>query len=568
MDPTPFAATITDRWEKYWLDRFPCDAPSGVPYPYAPINIFLEDAARRFPNHPACTLYGKKTSFAELDLQARRLARGLSELGARPGRFVGILLPNIPEYLAALQATWLTGATVLQLSPLMVAEEIAHWLKLTGCHIVVTLDLLAPAVTGSLNGNGPLEHVVIATLVKRIAMWKSLLYRVERVRRNGTLRMREDAHRHHFDHLLAHEPIADIPAIIPNDDVAVLCPTGGTTDSPKAVMLTHHNLVANAMQLRHWAGGGDATEGVLGVLPFFHAYGLMVSVLTSWVRGSTIHLHPRFEAAATVDILERERPALVPAVPAVLNALTRVMMHKPSKYDLSFVRAVISGASPLDNATREAFDRFFPQNVVEGYGLSEASPVTHVNPTGVGNRPGTIGLPVVDTLAKIVDPENGKDELPPGEVGELAVRGPQVMKGYYKNPQATDAVIRDGWLYTGDMAKRDANNYYTIVDRKKDIIKTSGFLVYPGEVEEVLRRHPAIAEVAVIGIPDAERGEVVKAMVVPKNGKFDKSQLDSYCKEHLGKHKRPREVEILRELPKNFLGKVMRRKLREMSTNS
>jgi long-chain acyl-CoA synthetase len=556
------AGSATGRWEDHWREKYPCEAPSGTPYPQVSLSTLLDDAACRFPDHPACTLYGVPTRYVDLQAQAQRLARALWEMGARPGRFVGMLLPNIPEYLAAMQATWLTGATVLQLSPLMVAEEVAHWLEITGCHIVVTLDLLAPAVTGCLH-NGPLEHLVVASLARRMAMWKSFLYRIERVRRNGSLRMRENEHRHHFDHLLNREPLLEGPAVNPTDDVAVLCPTGGTTSNPKAVMLSHSNLIANAMQLRHWCGGQDATEGVLGVLPFFHSYGLSVSLLTTWAQAGTIHLHPRFEAAATVNILKREKVALVPAVPAILNALNRVLLQKPNGHDLSFIRAIISGASALDPATRETFESFYPQNLVEGYGLTEASPVTHVNPTGVGNRPGTIGPPLVDTEAKIVDSENGTEELPPGEVGELLVRGPQVMKGYYKNPEATARVLRDGWLHTGDMAKRDANNYFTIVDRKKDIIKTSGFLVYPAEVEETLRRFPGIAEAAVIGVPDQERGELVKAIVVPSNGKLDLARLDSYCKEHLGKQKRPREFQIVSELPKNFLGKVMRRKLRE-----
>src|ERR1051326_17319 len=213
MSPMPAQAANTDRWERNWLERFPCDAPSGVPYPYAPVSVLFEEAARRFPDYPACTLYGRRTSYGALDDQARRLASALAEMGARPGRFVGILLPNIPEYLSALQATWLTGATVLQLSPLMVAEEIDHWLRMTGCHIVVTLDLLAPAVAPSMSEGGPLEHVVIATLVKRVAMWKSLLYRVERMRRNGKLRLREDAHHHHFESALEHEPFAETPTI-------------------------------------------------------------------------------------------------------------------------------------------------------------------------------------------------------------------------------------------------------------------------------------------------------------------------------------------------------------------
>jgi long-chain acyl-CoA synthetase len=551
---------VRDSWKQSWLGAYPCDAPSGVPYPRVPLYEILRRAAARYPDHPACTLYNKSMTFGELDEQSRRLARSLIEMGAGPGRHVGLLLPNIPEYLTALQAVWLTGATALQLSPLMVAEEVGHWLEAADCRIVVTLDLLAPAVTGSLR-RGPLEHVILTSLAKRIAMWRGMLYRIERLRRNGYFRVPNNAHEHRFEDQLLVEPMAAPVELDPAEAVAVLAPTGGTTDSPKAVMLTHRNLVCNAMQLRNWLGGEDGQDGVLAVLPFFHSYGLCVSLLAAWASGSTMHLYPRFETKAVLNLIETRKPAVVPAVPAMLAALNNVM--RGSRRDLSFVRTVISGASALTPEVRQEFEATGVGQVVEGYGLTEASPVTHVNPPGPGNRPGTIGLPLTDTEARLVDPDTGLP-VADGEVGELVVRGPQVMKGYFNNPHATEEVLRDGWLFTGDMARREADGYYVIVDRKRDIIKTSGFLVFPAEVEEVLRGYPDVLEAAVIGAPDRERGEVVKALVVARSGsELDPAKLENYCKLHLGKQKRPRQIEVVAELPKNFLGKVLRRKLRE-----
>jgi long-chain acyl-CoA synthetase len=410
--------------------------------------------------------------------------------------------------------------------------------------------------------HGPLEHVVLASLAERLAPWWAWLYRCQHYRMNGSLRPREDPHRHRFEHLLGAEPLEGQPAIRPEEDVAVLSPTGGTTASPKAVMLTHRNLLCNSLQLRNYVEGEDGKEGTLGVLPFFHSYGLSASLLTCWAKGGTIHLHPRFESKAVLGILERHRIELVTAVPAMLNALNHVLKRRPRRLD--FIRGIVSGASALDPTVRAEFERHGSPPICEGYGLTEASPVTHVNPMGERNRPGTIGLPLADTEARVVDPVKGTEEVPVGEVGELIVRGPQVMKGYYNNRDATAAVLRDGWLYTGDMARRAADGYFAIVDRKKDIIKTSGFLVFPAEVEEILTAFPAVAEAAVVGLPDLEKGELVKALVVPRAGSsLDLHELEDHCREHLSKHKRPRQIEVVSELPKNFLGKVLRRKLRE-----
>ncbi|MBI1915334.1 MAG: AMP-binding protein [Planctomycetes bacterium] len=559
-------------WQQEWVDHYSCDLPTCVPYPRTPLTVLLERAALRFPDHPACTLYGRSISYAELDDRARRLATSLVRLGAGPGRHVGLLLPNMPEYLIALQATWLTGATVLQLSPLMVAEELHHWLEATGCHLAITLDLLAPNLLPSL-AHGPLEHLVVTSLAERLAMWKGWLYRLARYRRGGGLRLRGDEKQHLFDSLLSAEPIG-APAragrgaeVDPAQDVAVLAPTGGTTASPKAVMLTHRNLLANAMQLRYWYAGEDGSEGMLGVLPFFHSYGLSVAVLACWAKAGTVHLYPRFETKAVLQVIEKQRPELVPAVPAMLSGLNALLRKRP--HDLSFIRTVISGAAALDPNVRREFESFGAREVIEGYGLTEASPVTHANLRGERNKPGTIGVPLADTEAKVVDPGTGREELPAGATGELVVRGPQVMKGYFNNPLATEAVLRDGWLSTGDMVRRDSDGYFTLVDRKKDIIKTSGFLVFPAEVEEVLMTFAGVAEAAVVGQPDAEKGEVVKALLVPREGaRIDLAALEEHCKLHLGRHKRPRQVEVVSELPKNFLGKVLRRRLREVAVVS
>jgi long-chain acyl-CoA synthetase len=551
-------------WHRDWVESYPPDVPSSLTYPSIPVSGLLQDTAERRPTHPGCTIFGTEISYGRLFESSRRLASSLMRLGATRGRRVGLLLPNIPEYVMALNAVWMSGATALQLSPLLVPEEIDKLLRATDCHIVVTLDLLSANVMKSLVQGGPLEHVVLATLEKRLAPWKGWLYRVERVRRHGPLRLRDDHHVHSFERLVRVATRFEPPLIVPEEDIALMVPTGGTTGSPKIVMLTHRNLVANALQLKAWSRTREAEEGILSVLPFFHAYGLTVCMLTGTASAATLHLHPRFDARAILDIIRRRRPTLAPAVPAMLAALNRAMKEKPC--DLSCIRSVICGASALDPGVRAEFEAAGARYIAEGYGLSEASPVTHANPLSDQNRSGTIGLPLPDTEARIMDQNRDTEEVPIGQVGELVIRGPQVMAGYYNNPAETDRALRNGWLYTGDLARRDRDGFFTIVDRKKDIIKTSGFLVYPAEVEEVLLRFAGIAEAAVIGVPDLEKGEIVKALIVPQNGALDLNALTQYCEQHLGKHKRPRQIEVVKQLPKNFLGKILRRQLRENET--
>jgi long-chain acyl-CoA synthetase len=347
------------------------------------------------------------------------------------------------------------------------------------------------------------------------------------------------------------------------DEPAFLLATGGTTGHPKAVVLSHRNLVANASQIHAWAGTTMGHDSVLAVVPFFHSYGLSSCALAGVSMAATIIMHHRFVPKTVLGLIEQYEPTVMSAVPTMLVALNGLLRSRALKYRA--LRFCMSGGAPLDTRVAEEFARHTGATVVEGFGLSEAGPVTHIGPLDGSSRPGTIGLPLPDTDARIVDPVTGQFDVPRGELGELIIKGPQVMLGYWNDPEATARTVRDGWLYTGDLAVEDADGFFRIVDRKKDLIITSGFNVYPSDVEQVLRACPGVADLAVIGVPDAERGEIVKVVIVPEPGRpFCRQTLDAFCEQHLAKHKRPRVVEITSaDLPRNFLGKVFRRKLRD-----
>lgn len=557
--------------QRQWLRFYPPEVPPTLVYPSQSLSGIVTRAAAEFPENLACTLLEQRLTYRQLYDQVCRVAHALQHSGVRQGTSVGILLPNLPEYLVTLFAVWSLGGRIVQLSPLYVPEEVERLISWTECRHVVTLDLLMPNLSLALDRK-QLEHVYLVSLAERLPILKSVLYRFDRLRKQGHFHLASYGPVQPFTRLLEFAPRNSIGKEVDADEIAVLAPTGGTTGSPKIVMLSHRNLISNAWQLRAWSLARDGQERILAVLPFFHAYGLTVCALAGVAMRASIHLHPRFETRATLQLIQRWKPTIFPAVPAMLAALNRVLRTWPAdqpRPDLSCIRIVISGASALDPAVRDEFARHGAQGILEGYGLTEAGPVTHANPLVPENvRPGTIGVPLPDTDARIVDPITGEREMPVGEVGELIVRGPQVMLGYWRNPQETAQTLRQGWLYTGDLARRDADGYFTIVDRKRDIIKTSGFLVYPAEVEEVLLRFPQVAEAAVIGEPDPERGEMVVAYVVPRDGNLDLQALDTFCREHLAKHKRPRKFQVVERLPKNFLGKVLRRQLRSSIQNT
>lgn len=539
---------------------YPAGVSRRLVYPTYPAHGLLEQAAAIVPNRVATEMSGATMTYGAVQSAAVRLASWLQRSGLEPGERVAVLLPNMPEYMIALNAIWRAGGVVVALSPLSVAEEIAAMLKSTQCQRMICLDMFRPL----LNDAADLKHVMLVSLRDYLPLWKKIAYSATLWHRTGHLSLPTTLGQSWMWDAIEESDGRVIPVeTLTKSAPAYILSTGGTTGSPKAVTLSHRNVVANAWQTSRWAGGTVGEEIMLAVLPFFHSYGMSTMLAGGAALGATLIMQPRFEVRAALRAIEQHRPTVFHAVPAMLNALNKRLRHKPA--DLSSLKWVISGGAPLSPAVAEEFASFSGALVVQGYGLSEASPVTHVGPLDGSNLPGTIGLPLPDTDCRIVDAETGTRDLPLGEVGELLIRGPQVMLGYWDNPTATAAAIRDGWLHTGDLAAVNEMGFYRIVDRKKDLIITSGFNVYPADVEESLRLCDCVEDVAVVGVPDEERGEVVKAFVVLKTGHaWDVDKLNRYCKLHLAAHRRPRLWEqVLGDLPRNFLGKVIRRELRD-----
>ncbi len=544
-----------------WLAHYPACVPTTLEYPKIPAWGLLEQTAKSYPDREACIYYKQHLTYRELHEQARCVAHMLVRMGVQPGDRVAIMLPNMPETLATLNGIWMAGGIVVALSPLMVPSEVSAMLRVTDCRVVVSLDLLAPLVT---RGDFRPEHVIFTTMKDRLPHWQRLGYAFAKICRLGFWLAADAPNQHFYEDELVQSDRQFQP-VEPDsiDDPAFILPTGGTTGRPKAVTLTHRNLVANAWQLLHWAGKDIGKHKILSIVPFFHSYGMSTCVMNGAAMAATLVLHHRFIPRVALRLIEEHQPSVFPAVPAMLTALNELLRRKP--IDFKELRYCISGGAPLDPAIANEFAEHSGATVVEGYGLSEASPVTHTGPLDGTNRLGTIGLPMPDTEARIVDEETGVYTLAPSKVGELVIRGPQVMAGYWKDPEATAAVIRDGWLHTGDLATCDEDGFFRIVDRIKDLIITSGFNVYPTDVEHVLRQCPGVADVAVIGFPDPGRGEIVKAVIeTDPNVTFNQKHFNKFASENLAKHKRPSIVEILNgDLPRKFLGKVLRRELRE-----
>ena len=553
--------------ERPWLGSWPEGVPKSIDYPEIPVHELLRRAAKEFGDRPAITFYGKSISYRALDAAVDRFAAGLRGIGVLPGDLVSLVLPNTPHFIVAFFGVLRAGGIVVQTNPLYTPRELEGLWTDAGVETVVTLDLFWHNVSKA-RANAGVKRLVVCDVGEFLKAPLRQLYPIKKrrdLKKQGhwPLDIPHEAGIHRFADL------ARTPASPPSetraslDDVAVLQYTGGTTGTSKGAMLTNRNLIANAMQVAAWfSAGSHRSEKLLGAIPLFHVYGLTAVMLFSVVAGIEVILYPNpREIGAILKLINKTKPSLFPGVPTMYIAILR--HPKLAKYDLRSIRACISGAAPLPNEVRKQFEAATGGRLVEGYGLTEASPVTHCNPlNGVVKE--CIGIPFPDTDAKVVDSDDPSRELAQGEVGELAVRGPQVMKGYWNKPEETKMVLRDGWLLTGDLAKMDADGYFYIVDRKKDMILCSGYNVYPREVEEVLFMHPAVGDAAAIGVPDAYRGETVKAFVVLKPGKTaTEADLIAFCKERLAPFKVPKAVEFATALPMSLVGKVLRRQLRE-----
>lgn len=550
--------------DRPWLDLYPDTVPGSLEYPDEPIWWLLARAAKARPARTAVHYYGQQLSYAELFAEAQKAASMFTQQGVQPDDRVGLLLPNTPEYIVAAYGIWMAGGVVVSINPLSSPRETAEIIASTDCRVVVTLDMFKPLLRGPSAPGLILE----TTIRDRIPIWKRPLYTLVNYRRNGLRSSVSNSATSSFLREVAtHTPLCE-PPLRTAGDPAYILPTGGTTGTPKAVVLTHGNLMANAWQLMHWTGQSFGRDSLLAIAPFFHCFGLSSCLTTGIASATTMILFHRFKADVVSKLIQRYRPTCFPAVPMMLHELNtefrRQAKQDHAKRDTQLVRYCISGAAPLPPEVAEEFAEHTGALVVEGYGLSEASPVTHVGALDGSARQGTIGLPLPDTEAKIVDRETGESVMPIGEVGELIIRGPQVMAGYYQDTARTRATLRNGWLYTGDLARQNDDGSFQIVDRKKDLIITSGANVYPAEVEQVLREFPGIGDVAVIGLADEQRGEVVKAVIrLDPQSEFRRREFDAYMQANLAKYKRPRVIEFVDgDLPRNFLGKVVRRELR------
>ncbi len=549
--------------EMPWLKSYEPQVPPHLEYPQRPLHTNLEEAARQFPKATALIYMNRKISFATLNALVLKFAAALAQLGVKKGDRVALFLPNCPQYIIGYYAALKVGAIVVPCNSLYVARELEHQLNDSGAETILVLSSFYKTVKSVREHTG-LKHVIVTNIKEYFPPLLRTLFTVAKEKKDGhRVDISQDADTFWFQDLLDGAPDRPPKVEVSPSDTACLLYTGGTTGVPKGAELTHANLMANVVQTRAWVY--DIVQGqevILGSIPLFHSYGMTTCMNLSMYTASALILVPN--PRDLKDVLKnivRHRPTLFPGVPTMYVAINN---HPGiAKYDLSSLRACISGAAGLPLEVQTRFNELTGAQLVEGYGLTEASPVTHVNPVYAGNRVGAIGLPYPDTEAKVVDLISG-EALPVGEAGELAVRGPQVMKGYWNKPEETAAVLRDGWLYTGDIAKMDEDGYFQIIDRKKDLIIAGGFNIYPREVEEVLYQHPKILEAVVAGIPDTYRGETVKAYVVLQAGETATEQeIIDFCRERMAHYKAPRTVEFRQSLPKSMVGKILRRQLVE-----
>jgi long-chain acyl-CoA synthetase len=546
-----------------WLTSYGQGTPPTVPIPRQPLYSFLESAANWLPKKTATIFYGARLTYQQLNQQVNQFAHVLHGLGIKPGDRVMLVLPNMPQMIVAYFGVLKIGGVVVLSNPEADAGQIMRQLNETGARVLVTLRDFAALVT-VVQAQTPVEKIILADIRHAVSggTYKKLLARW------GIAELEEQSPQFGPNALAMHDLMEDAaitpPTIgVSSDDLAAILYTSGTTDHPKGVCLTHSNLLANAIQTRHWIKDLKyGQETCLAVVPLTHSYGMTNAMNIPLALAATIVLLPVFELEQVLQHIKEYRPTIFPGVPSMYTAIN----HAPNvrNFGLDSIKICVSGAAPLPIEVQEMFEKLTRGRLVEGYGLTEAAPVTHVNPLYGVRKIGSIGVPIPNTDAKIVDLMTGQ-ELPPGQIGELAVKGPQVMRGYWGAADESESVLKDGWLYTGDVAVMDGDGYFQIISRKRDTIMSGEFSVYPRDVEEVLYENNKVLEVAVVGIPaGGGNGHKVKAFVVPRKGtNLSKEELLDLCRRRLEPYAVPWEIEFREELPKSFVGKVLRRMLLE-----
>ncbi|WP_339162306.1 long-chain-fatty-acid--CoA ligase [Siminovitchia sp. FSL W7-1587] len=547
-----------------WLEHYPDEIPKTLTYEEKPVQQYLTEAAQRYPDKTAIHFMGKEMSYKEVYESSLKMANYLTSLGVKKGDRVAIMLPNCPQAFISYYGILYTGAIVVQTNPLYTERELEYQMKDSGAIVIIALDLLYPRVA-KVKKETNLQHIIVTAIKDYLPFPKNFIYPFIQKRQTGmVVNVQHEGSQHLFPKVMAQSTAEPVTTDLDfENDLALLQYTGGTTGKPKGVMLTHKNLIANATACDAWLYKmKKGEESILGILPFFHVYGMTTVLILGVMQGYKIILLPKFDVETTLKTIHKQKPTLFPGAPTMYIGL----LNHPDikKYDLSSIESCISGSAPLPVEVQERFEKITGGKLVEGYGLTETSPVTHANFLWAKDRvKGSIGVPWPDTDAVILCMETGSP-LPPGEVGEIAVKGPQVMKGYWNMPEETEKTFKDGWLLTGDLGYMDEKGYFYVVDRKKDMIIAGGFNIYPREIEEILYEHPAIQEVVVAGVPDPYRGETVKAYIVFREGMTStEKELDEYARKHLAAYKVPRIYEFRDELPKTAVGKVLRRVLVE-----
>lgn len=526
---------------RLWLKNYP--TRSTLDYPKISLYHYLKKVADQYPNRTALIFIADRVTYREMMVNIDRMAAAFTAMGLQKGDRIALMLPNCFAYVYCYFAAMRQGLVVAQLNPLLTARELSFIVRDSNARVLIAADAVFQTIEQAMLDQD-IENLIVVPLTG------------EKINVNA---------RPFDDILQQHEPNPPDVEINPEEDLAVLQYTGGTTGFPKGAMLTHYNLVANAEMtaeiLREWLkkfGGKEVYS--MGLLPFFHSYGMTVCLNVGLNIPAGLLLVPQFNADLIFYLIQQYKPVIFPGVPTAFMAL----MNHPEvqNYDLDSIDVCISGAAPMPVEAIEQFEQITGSSILEGYGLSETSPITHSNPFLGVRKPGSIGIPYPDTDCKIVDPDDGERELPIGEEGELIIKGPQIMKGYWNRPNDTASTLKNGWLYTGDIARMDEDGYFYIVDRKKDMIIYGGNKIYPREVEEVLYEHPKVAEAVCIGIPEKFFGEVVKAFIVLKDGaEATPEEIIEFCRPRMIKYKVPRQVEFRSELPKTNVGKFLRKDL-------
>jgi long-chain acyl-CoA synthetase len=543
-----------------WLASYPADVDWHAKIPVKPLHALLDEAVLRFADRCCVDFLDKRYSYREIGALANRAAKGLQKLGVRRGTKVGLFLPNCPYSVIFYYAILKAGGTVVNFNPLYAERELVHQIQDSDTEIMVTLDLkaLCDKLLPLMAKTG-LKQVIVCSMAAILPFPKNILFPV--AKRKEIARLAGTERTITFDEVVANDGAVTPPAIDPESEIALLQYTGGTTGVPKGAMLTHANVVANAVQLRLWAPGlGGEHEKILGVLPLFHVFAMTVVMNHGLLLGAEMILLPRYELKQLLKTVDKKKPSMFVGVPTLYAAINNA--KETHGIDLSSLKYCISGGAPLPLEVKHRFERLAGCVLVEGYGLSETAPVATCNPFLGENKEGSIGLPMPGTTVEIVAIDGSERVLPAGERGEVCIRGPQVMRGYWKKPEESAKALKGGRFHSGDIGYIDAEGYIYIVDRLKEMILCAGYNVYPRNVEEAIYMHPSVAECAVIGIPDAVRGQTVKAFVVLREGQtVTKEALCEFLKDKLSPIEMPKQIEFRQSLPKTVIGKILKKAL-------